>query len=80
MDVRLNEIDESKIIAYENKEWLDYKIGVREKLRLFTLIILELSKHREEKIVNNQLTRSGSSTYANCRAALRGRSSKEVFC
>ena len=29
--------------------------------------------------MNNQLTRSGSSTYANYRAALRGRSKKEFF-
>lgn len=66
-----------------NHEWLNYKIEARERLRSFMLKILELSetfpKSERGRIVNNQLTRSGSSTYANYRVALRGRSKKEFF-
>jgi four helix bundle protein len=67
----------------DNKEWLDYKIQIRERLRNFTLKILKLSemfpKTESGKIVNYQVTRSGSSMYANYRAALRGRSKAEFF-
>ncbi|MCF8358636.1 MAG: four helix bundle protein [Prolixibacteraceae bacterium] len=67
----------------DNKEWLDYKIQVRERLRDFTLDILMLSemfpKSERGKIINYQVTRSGSSMYANYRAALRGRSKAEFF-
>jgi len=67
----------------DNQEWLNYKIEVRERLRILTLKILELSemfpKSERARIINNQLTRSGSSTYANYRAALRGRSKREFF-
>ncbi len=67
----------------ENQDWLNYKIQVRDRLRSFSLKILELSemfpKSERGRILNNQLTRSGSSTYANYRAALRGRSGKEFF-
>jgi len=67
----------------ENNEWLNYKIQIRDRLRVFTLEILELSemfpKTERGRIVNNQLTRSGSSMYSNYRAALRGRSKAEFF-
>ena len=67
----------------ENQDWLNYKIQVRDRLRAFSLKILELSemfpKSERGRILNNQVTRSGSSTYANYRAALRGRSRKEFF-
>jgi four helix bundle protein len=67
----------------ENQEWINYKIQVRDRLRAFSLKILELSemfpKSERGRILNNQVTRSGSSTYANYRAALRGRSKKEFF-
>ncbi len=67
----------------ENKEWVDFKIQIRGRLRIFALKILELSEtfpnSQRGKILNNQLTRSGSSTYANYRAALRGRSKAEFF-
>lgn len=67
----------------ENKDWIDYKIKVRERLRLFVLKILELSElipnTNRGRILNNQLTRSGTSVYANYRAALRGRLKKEFF-
>lgn len=67
----------------ENSDWLNYKIEIRERLRKFTLKILEISENfprsQRGKIVNNQLTRSGSSMFANYRAALRGRSKAEFF-
>ncbi|PTN09615.1 four helix bundle protein [Mangrovibacterium marinum] len=67
----------------DNKEWLNYKIEIRERLRVFALKILELSEmfpnSNRGRILNNQLTRSGSSMYANYRAALRGRSKAEFF-
>ena len=60
----------------ENKGWIDYKIKVRERLRLFALKILELSEllpnTNRGRILNNQLTHSGTSVYANYRVALRG--------
>lgn len=66
-----------------NQEWIEYKIQVRNRLRLFALNILKLSemfpKSERGRIVNRQLTRSGTSTYANYRAALRGRSKREFF-
>ena len=67
----------------DNQEWLNYKIQIRDRLRIFTFKVLELSemfpKSERGRILNNQLTRAGSSTYANYRAALRGRSKKEFF-
>lgn len=67
----------------KNNEWLNYKIQIRERLRIFTLKILELSelfpKTERGKIINNQITRSGSSMYSNYRAALRGRSKAEFY-
>lgn len=66
-----------------NKEWLNYKIQIRDRLRIFALKILELSEmfphSNRGRTLNNQVTRSGSSTYANYSAALRGRSKKEFF-
>lgn len=63
----------------ENKDWIDYKIKVRERLHLFVLKILELSKlipnTNRGRILNNQLTRSSTSVYANYRATLRGKGS-----
>ena len=67
----------------DNQEWLNYKILIRDRLRIFTFKVLELSemfpKSERGRILNNQLTRAGSSAYANYRAALRGRSKKEFF-
>ena len=62
---------------------MDYKIQIRERLRTFTLNILKVSEmlpdNTRGKIINYQLTKSGSSMYANYRAALRGRSKAEFF-
>ena len=65
------------------EEWVKYKIEVRERLRKFSLKILELSQmlpnNTKSKVVNYQITKSGTSMYANYRAALRGRSKKEFY-
>ncbi len=65
------------------EEWVKYKIEVRERLRKFSLKILELSQmlpnSTKSKVVNYQITKSGTSVYANYRAALRGRSKKEFY-
>ncbi|MDD3788485.1 MAG: four helix bundle protein [Petrimonas sp.] len=67
----------------EQNEWVKYKIEVRERLRAFALKILDLSEIFPEvtrgKVVNYQLTKSGTSVYANYRAALRSRSKAEFF-
>ncbi|NPA37007.1 MAG: four helix bundle protein [Chlorobi bacterium] len=65
------------------EEWINYKIEVRERLRVFALKILELSdmlpKTTKGNVINYQITKSGTSEYANYRAALRGRSKNEFF-
>jgi four helix bundle protein len=65
------------------EEWLEYKKQLRERLRRFALNILKLSEqlpdHTRGRTVNNQITKSGTSMYANYRAALRGRSKREFF-
>lgn len=84
----LNKIEgEVKVICkmndMENSDWVGFKIQLRDRLRMFALRLLELSemfpKTERGRILNNQLTRSGSSIYANYRAALRGRSKAEFF-
>jgi len=66
-----------------NQNWVVYKILVRNWLKRFALKILQLSEIRPKsergRIMNNQLTKSGTSMYANYRAALRGRSKAEFF-
>lgn len=67
----------------ENIDWISYKIEVRDRLKLFALNILKLSEMIPEttrgKVINYQLTKSGTSAYANFRAAMRGRSKAEFF-
>ena len=64
-------------------DWVQYKIKIRERLRFFALKILELSKMlpalKRADVINYQITKSGTSMYANYRAALRGRSKTEFF-
>lgn len=66
-----------------NQEWINYKIEIRDRLRAFSLEILSLSEMLPEKtrgkVLNYQLTKSGTSMYANYRAALRSRSKAEFF-
>ncbi len=67
----------------ENSDWIGYKIEVRDRLKLFALNILKLSEMIPEttrgKVIKYQLTKSGTSVYANFRAAMRGRSKAEFF-
>jgi four helix bundle protein len=67
----------------KTSNWVAYKIEIRERLKLFALMILKISnilpKTPRANVLNNQLTKSGTSAYANYRAALRGRSKKEFF-
>ncbi|MCK9412387.1 MAG: four helix bundle protein [Prolixibacteraceae bacterium] len=67
----------------ENTEWLNFKIQIRERLKIFALNVLNLSEIIPEttrgKVINYQLTKSGTSVYANYRSALRGRSKAEFF-
>lgn len=70
-------------MAMKKNNWINYKIEIRERLKQFTLQILNLSEklpHSERaKVINYQLTKSGTSMYANYRAALRARSKAEFF-
>lgn len=65
------------------EEWLKYKIEIRERLRMFSLHILDLSdmfpKTTKANVINYQITKSGTSMYANYRAALRGWSKREFY-
>ncbi len=67
----------------DNSNWVEYKIKLRERLKVFALKILELSemlpKNPRSNVINYQVTKSGTSAYANYRAALRGRSKREFF-
>ena len=67
----------------ENNNWIDYKIKVKERLKVFAIQILELSemlpKNTKSNVINYQVTKSGTSAYANYRASLRGRSKREFF-
>jgi len=67
----------------KNDNWLNYKIEIRDKLKLFSLRILEVSKTLSGSprlnVVNYQLTKSGTSVYANYRAAMRARSKAEFY-
>ncbi len=63
--------------------WVKYKIEVRERLKKFSLKILELSEMLSEtkraNDINYQIAKSGTSVYANYRAVLSGRSKTEFF-
>jgi four helix bundle protein len=67
----------------ENDEWIGYKIKIRDRLKAFACNILELSAELSDSprshVLNYQLTKAGTSAYANFRAALRGRSKAEFF-
>jgi len=66
-----------------NMNWVEYKIEIRERLRRFALEIIALSDKMPDtpraRVINYQLVKSGTSVYANYRAALRGRSKAEFF-
>lgn len=83
LKIRLNEIEKKKLTIMENQDWLSYKIQIRERLKFFALNILKISETIPEttrgKVINYQLTKSGTSMYANFRSAIRGRSKAEFF-
>ncbi|HAF30949.1 MAG TPA: four helix bundle protein [Bacteroidales bacterium] len=64
-------------------DWIKFKKELRDRLKIFALDIIKLvqnlPKTPEAKTIGNQLLRSGTSTYANYRAALRGRSRAEFY-
>lgn len=76
-------ISELENPTMSNQEWINYKIEIRDRLRAFSLEILSLFEMLPEKtrgkVLNYQLTKSGTSMYANYRAALRSRSKAEFF-
>ena len=80
---RLKKIDNKIVKIMGNEDWLTYKIQIRERLREFVLNILKLSEMLPDttrsRVINYQITKSGTSVYANYRAALRGRSKAEFF-
>lgn len=67
----------------EQDEWIEYKVKLRDRLKVFACNILELSSEFPEnprsRVLNYQLTKSGTSMYANFRAALRGKSKAEFY-
>ena len=67
----------------DNNSWIEYKKQIRDRLQSFALDILKLSESfpnsERARILNRQTTRSGTSSYANYRAALRARSKAEFF-
>jgi four helix bundle protein len=67
----------------EKDGWIDFKIKLRDRLKAFAINILELSAefpdNPRSRVLNYQLTKAGTSAYANYRAALRGRSKAEFF-
>lgn len=67
----------------EVNNWIEYKMNISERLKVFALNVLSLSEQIPDttggKVINYQLTKSGTSVYANYRAALRGRSKAEFF-
>lgn len=67
----------------EVSEKIVYREELKARLRKFALNLIELSKqtsfNSESKVLMNQLLRSGTSVYANYRAACRARSKAEFF-
>ena len=67
----------------DNFDKIAYREELKARLRLFSLKLIELSKNTpfssESKVLMNQLLRSGTSVYANYRAACRARSKAEFF-
>ena len=66
-----------------NSDQIKFRNEMKIRLRTFVLNLLKLTKQipysQEAKIIKGQLIRSGSSVYANYRAACRARSKNEFF-
>lgn len=67
----------------ENTNWVKYKIEVRGRLKQFCIELLKLIEILPDnpriRVISYQLTKSGTSMYANYKAALRGRSKADFF-
>lgn len=67
----------------ENQEKIKFREEMKARLRKFTLDLLTLAQQlpntQEARILKNQFVRSGSSVYANYRAACQARSKNEFF-
>ncbi len=72
-----------KQLGMATSEQIEYRMEMKERLRTFVLNLLELTTQipysQETKIIKDQLIRSGSSIYANYRAACRARSKNEFY-
>jgi len=66
-----------------NNDWVTFKIELRDRYKKFALNIIALVRTLpstvDSRIIAYQLMKSGTSCYANLRAALRGRSKPEFF-
>jgi len=66
-----------------NSDQIKFRNEMKIRLRTFVLKLLKVTEKipysQESKIIKNQLIRSGSSVYANYRAACRARSKNEFF-
>ncbi|WP_320112439.1 four helix bundle protein [Draconibacterium orientale] len=62
---------------------ISFRENMKARLKKFVLELIKLCqslpKSQEANIIKNQLLRSGSSVYANYRAACRARSKAEFF-
>ncbi|MCF8357239.1 MAG: four helix bundle protein [Prolixibacteraceae bacterium] len=67
----------------ENSDQIQFREDLKIRLRQFVLDLIDacknLPKSEEATIIKRQLLRSGSSVYANYRAANRARSKAEFF-
>ena len=67
----------------DNFDKIAYREELKARLRRFSLSLIKLSQDtpysQESKVLMNQLLRSGTSVYANYRAACRARSKAEFF-
>lgn len=67
----------------DNFDKIAYREELKTRLRGFSLSLIKLSQDtpysQESKVLMNQLLRSGTSVYANYRAACRARSKAEFF-
>jgi four helix bundle protein len=66
-----------------SEDWLNFKIDLRNKLRAFVLevvqVVSSLPNTTPARVLGYQLMKSGTSAYANYRAALRAKSKAEFY-
>lgn len=67
----------------ESSDWIKFKQELNSRFRQFALDIIKLIQtlpiNNEGKVIGYQLLKSGTSEYANFRAALRARSKAEYI-